>query len=185
MMICLVIRERVNIMSVCLTTFQFCLAIKVTGSTFVPSRNAKLLFACLLLALDRDFDFTRIFIVRWVFLYWSLQFFFSCQREKLKNEVSALRSKNEKLENLCRALHKGAKETSTDIDQVWTLKSVLIVNIPLVPKLYYQSKEVMKSRKLKCGMVRKNKMKNIPTCNTKNHWFTVNWWWDINVVIRW
>ncbi|CAH3032353.1 unnamed protein product [Porites lobata] len=39
------------------------------------------------------------------------------EREKLKNEVSALRSKNEKLENLCRALHKGAKETSTDIDQ--------------------------------------------------------------------
>ena len=63
-MICLVIRERVNILSVCLTTFQFCLAVKVTGSTFVLSRNAKLLFACLLLALDRDFDFTRIFIVR-------------------------------------------------------------------------------------------------------------------------
>ena len=63
-MICLVIKERVNILSVRLTTFQFCLAIKVTGSTFVLSRKAKLLCACLLLALDRDFDFTRILIVR-------------------------------------------------------------------------------------------------------------------------
>jgi len=39
------------------------------------------------------------------------------EREKLKNEMAGLRSKNEKLENLCRALHKGAKVTSTDIDQ--------------------------------------------------------------------
>ena len=47
------------------------------------------------------------------------------QREKLKNEMAGLRSKNEKLENLCRALHKGAKVTSTDIDQVLTLISCL------------------------------------------------------------
>lgn len=40
------------------------------------------------------------------------------QREKQKNELVALRSKNEKLENLCRALHKGAKVTTTDIEQV-------------------------------------------------------------------
>ena len=46
------------------------------------------------------------------------------QREKQKNEMAALRSKNEKLENLCRALHKGAKVTPTDIDQVF--KKVLL-----------------------------------------------------------
>ncbi|XP_078375350.1 beta-taxilin-like [Oculina patagonica] len=39
------------------------------------------------------------------------------EREKQKNEMAALRLKNEKLENLCRALHKGAKVTAGDIDQ--------------------------------------------------------------------
>lgn len=40
------------------------------------------------------------------------------EREKQKTEMASLRTKNDKLENLCRALHKGAKVTSSDVEQV-------------------------------------------------------------------
>ena len=40
------------------------------------------------------------------------------QREKQKKEMAALRLKNDKLENLCRALHKGAKVTAGDFSKV-------------------------------------------------------------------
>jgi len=47
------------------------------------------------------------------------------EREKQQKEMTALRLKNEKLENLCRALHKGAKVTASDIDQTKETSSAL------------------------------------------------------------
>lgn len=39
------------------------------------------------------------------------------EREKRKSEMSVLRVKNERLEKLCRALHKGGKVTASDVEQ--------------------------------------------------------------------
>ncbi|KAK2570592.1 Alpha-taxilin [Acropora cervicornis] len=39
------------------------------------------------------------------------------EREKQKSEMSVLRVKNERLEKLCRALHKGGKVTANDVEQ--------------------------------------------------------------------
>ena len=46
--------------------------------------------------------------------------FFASQREKRKGEMAVLRVKNEKLEKLCRALHKGTKVTANDTEEVGT-----------------------------------------------------------------
>lgn len=47
------------------------------------------------------------------------------EREKQKKEITALRSKNDKLENLCRALHKGAKVTAGDISKPKEINSAV------------------------------------------------------------
>ena len=56
---------------------------------------------------------------------------FHTQREKQKTEMAGLRAKNDKLENLCRALHKGAKVASSEGDQVLTLIYSALVSILL------------------------------------------------------
>ena len=43
---------------------------------------------------------------------------FSLQRTKMQEQVSSVKSKNDKLENLCRALQKERKELRDKLDQV-------------------------------------------------------------------